>query len=66
MDMIQMVKGLTLLLKYGDGPFDAEHDEVYAGDVKHSPEQISMLHKAQMEQMGWSWDERFMCWKTFV
>jgi len=57
--------GLTILLKYGDGHICAEHDEIFAGSDKATPETMSKEDLDALEELGWSWHDTDS-WHHFV
>lgn len=60
--MGSILEGLTILIKYGDGDFSAEHDVVYAG----GDTEISEEDKKKLEGLLWFYDNEFQCWSTFT
>lgn len=63
--MKQIRDGLNILLKYEpDGDCAAEHDVFYVGGGK--PEDISEEDRAELEKLGWFWDDSLDSWSTFT
>jgi hypothetical protein len=55
--MKRIYKGLEILIKYGDGHFTAEHDEVWAGSDNAIPEKMSKEDLCVLENLRWTYEE---------
>ncbi len=64
--MSDIVQGLTILLRYGDGQVAAEHDQFFAGPNKMGKDDISEEDRKILETLRWYWDEDFDCWRRYV
>lgn len=63
--MQQVIDGLKVLRKYGNGHVAAEHDILMAGpDLKR--DDVDADDRAELERAGWFWSEEFDCWARFV
>lgn len=63
--MSEIAEGLEILLIFGDGSFDAAHEEVFAGHGT-PPRVLSDAHKKRMADLRWSWLQEHHCWHHFT
>lgn len=64
-DAKKIVEGLNILQKYGlTVEVDAQHDVIYAGPGING--ELTVEEQAEMEKIGWHWDEEFDCWAIFT
>ena len=59
--------GLEVLLRYGDGEFTAEHDQVWAMPTDAREKRlINYYDRLSLEAAGWFYEEEFECWSRFT
>lgn len=63
-----LMRALELLYRYGqkedDRDFSVEHDEILVSG-KH-PDNLTPQVVAELRWLGWTWDEEYECWQSFV
>ena len=60
--------GLGILLKYIKEPhpnISADHDVIYAAGPAPD-EGVNEVDLAELEKLGWRWDESVDCWRKLV
>lgn len=63
--MQDVIDGLKVLRKYGDGNVCAEHDVLMAGpDIKKGD--VTADDRKALADAGWHWSEEFDCWARFT
>lgn len=60
----QIVKGMTILKKYGDLGICAEHDSIYAGPDDYAD--VTKEDKEALDTIGWFEDEESNRWMLYV
>lgn len=64
----RIAEGFAIVAQYtvGDGGnVSAEHDEVFVGDRK-AYDAMPPSWRERMDALGWTWDEKYACWRAFV
>ncbi len=65
-----VIGGLQIVAKYCKNGMDedstaAEHDILYAG-VSGDKDAMSPEDIAQLDQLGWNWNDEYRCWAKWV
>ncbi len=63
--MKDLIQALRIFQKYQDVtyPTNCEHDVMYI--MKITQDEVSDTDKAELETLGFHWDEEVGCWATF-
>ena len=62
---VKIIDGLKILLKYHpDAQVDAQHDLLFAAGPK--PEKLDEADRAEMRNLGWSYDVKEASWRRFT
>jgi len=63
--MREVMEGLAILLKYGEGEIQADHEVIYAGN-EVGADFVSAYDREKLDKLGWFWDDAYDCWSRFV
>lgn len=67
MNITDLSQALQIFAQYDDlATISAEHDIIYLGSVVLLKCDMDEQHLQTLEDLNWTWDNEYECWRHFV